>query len=42
MSIIYYSQINNQTKRINQNLKQYLQYYINNTQNNYILLLFMT
>ena len=42
MFIVYYSQINNQTKRINQSLKQYLRYYINNTQNNWISLLFMT
>ena len=34
MLIIYYSQINNQIKRINQNLKQYLRHYINNAQNN--------
>ncbi len=32
--IVYYSQINKQTKRINQILKQYLQYYINYRQNN--------
>ena len=30
MSTTFHSQINEQTKRINQNLKQYLRHYINN------------
>ena len=40
--IIYHSQTNNQTKKINQSFKQYLRHYINNTQNNWVTLLFMT
>ncbi len=39
--IIYYSITNNQTKRTNQSLEQYLRYYINNIYNNWILLLFI-
>ena len=41
MSITFHSQTNKQTKRTNQNLKQYLRHYINNTQSNWIKLLFM-
>ena len=42
MSIVYHFQTNDQTKRTNQNLEQYLRYYINNVQNNWIFLLSMT
>ena len=38
---IYHSKIDDQTKRINQILKQYLRYYMNKTQNNWIELLFI-
>ena len=38
----YHSQIDHQTKKINQFLKQYLEHYVNATQNNWIELLFMT
>ena len=31
MSITFHSQTNEQTKKTNQSLKQYLKYYINNT-----------
>jgi hypothetical protein len=39
MSIIYYPQINRQTERLNQTIKQYLRYYINYQQDNWIELL---
>ena len=39
---IYHSKIDDQTKRINRILKQYLRHYVNKTQNNWIELLFMT
>ena len=39
---IYHLKIDNQTKRMNQILKQYLRHYVNKTQNNWIELLFMT
>ena len=42
MSTTFHSQTNEQTKKVNQNLKQYLKHYINNTQSNWIKLLFMT
>ena len=42
MSIVYHSQTNDQTKKINQNFEQYLRHYINNAQNNWISLLSMT
>ena len=32
--IIYHSKTNEQTKRINQSLKQYLRHYVNDAQNN--------
>ena len=38
----YYSQIDDQTKRMNQILKQYLRHYINAIQNNWVELLFIT
>ena len=41
MSIVYNFQTNDQTKRTNRNLEQYLRHYINNVQNNWILLLSM-
>ena len=34
MSTVYHSQTNDQTKRTNQSLEQYLRHYINNAQNN--------
>ena len=34
-STVYYLQTDSQTKRLNQILKQYLQHYINYTQNNW-------
>ena len=40
--ITYHSKIDNQTKRMNQILKQYLRHYVNKTQNNWIELLFIT
>ena len=42
MSTTFHPQTNEQTKRVNQSLKQYLRHYINNTQSNWIKLLFMT
>ena len=42
MSTTYHSQTNEQTKRVNQSLKQYLRHYINNTQSNWVKLLLMT
>ena len=42
MSTTFHSQTNEQTKRANQSLKQYLKHYINNAQSNWIKLLFMT
>ena len=42
MSIVYHSQANDQTKRTNQNLEQYLRHYINNVQNNWVFFLSMT
>ena len=42
MSTTFHPQINEQTKRLNQSLKQYLRHYINSTQTNWIKLLFMT
>ena len=42
MSTTFHSQTNEQTKRMNQSLKQYLRHYINNTQFNWAKLLFMT
>ena len=41
MSTTFHSQTNEQTKRMNQSLKQYLRHYINNTQSNWVKLLFM-
>ena len=41
MSTIFHSQTNEQTKRTNQSLKQYLRHYINSTQSNWVKLLFM-
>ena len=35
----YYLQIDGQTERLNQTLEQYLRYYINYTQNNWVVLL---
>ena len=40
--IVYHFEIDGQTERINQALKQYLRHYVNNIQNNWIILLFMT
>ena len=42
MSTTFHPQTNEQTKKVNQNLKQYLRHYINNTQSNWVKLLFMT
>ena len=42
MSTIFHSQTNEQTKKTNQSLKQYLRHYINNTQSNWVKLLSMT
>ena len=42
MSTTFHPQTNEQTKRTNQSLKQYLRHYINNTQSNWVKLLFMT
>ena len=42
MFIVYHSQTNDQTKRTNQSLEQYLRHYINNVQNNWVFLLSMT
>ena len=39
ISIAYYLQIDGQTERLNQTLKQYLKHYINYIQNNQALLL---
>ena len=41
MFTTFHSQTNEQTKRVNQSLKQYLRHYINNTQSNWVKLLFM-
>ena len=41
MSTTYHSQINEQTKKTNQSLKQYLRHYVNNAQTNWVKLLFM-
>ena len=41
MSIVYHPQTDGQTEKINQILKQYLQYYINYRQNNQIELLLL-
>ena len=41
MSTTFHFQTNEQTKRMNQSLKQYLRHYINDTQLNWIKLLFM-
>ena len=41
LSIAYHSKIDDQTEKNNQALKQYLQHYVNNVQNNWIVLLFM-
>ncbi len=41
LNIVFYFQINEQTKRQNQTLKQYLKIYINYQQNNWTRLLFM-
>ncbi len=38
----YHSKIDDQIKRINQNLEQYLRHYVNKTQYNWIEILFMT
>lgn len=38
----YHSKTDDQTKRMNQTLKQYLRHYVNTTQNNWVKLLFMT
>ena len=37
--MIYYLKINKQTKKLNKNEKQYFQYYINNMQNDLVVLL---
>ena len=42
MLTTFHSQTNEQTKRVNQSLKQYLRHYINNTQFNWVKLLLMT
>ena len=42
MSTVYHFQTNDQTKRTNQSLEQYLRHYINNVQNNWVSLLSMT
>jgi len=42
MFIAYYLITNKQTKRTNQSLKQYLRHYVNNTYNNWVLLLSIT
>ena len=42
MFIVYHFQTNDQTKRTNQSLEQYLRHYINNAQNNWVSLLSMT
>ena len=39
---IYYSKTNDQIEKTNQSFEQYLRYYVNNTQTNWILFLFMT
>ena len=39
ISIAYHPQIDGQTERLNQTLKQYLKHYINYIQNNWALLL---
>jgi hypothetical protein len=36
LSIIFYPQIDRQTERINQNMEQYLRYYVNYEQDNWI------
>ena len=41
MSTTYHPQTNEQTKKTNQSLKQYLRHYINNAQTNWVELLFM-
>ena len=41
MSTTFHPQTNDQTKRTNQSLKQYLRHYINNAQSNWMKLLFM-
>ena len=41
MSITFHPQTNEQTKKTNQSLKQYLRHYINNIQSNWVKLLFM-
>ena len=41
MSISYYLQTNGQTERLNQTLEQYLRYYVNDRQDNQILLLLL-
>ena len=42
MSTTFHPQTNEQTKRTNQSLKQYLRHYINNIQSNWVKLLLMT
>ena len=42
MSTTFHPQTNEQMKRVNQSLKQYLRHYINNTQFNWVELLLMT
>ena len=42
LSIAYHFEIDNQIKRINQALKQYLQHYVNNIQNIWIIFLSIT
>ena len=41
MSTTYHSQTNEQTKKTNQSLKQYLRHYVNSAQTNWVKLLFM-
>ena len=41
MSTTYHFQTNEQTKRANQSLKQYLRHYVNNVQTNWVKLLFV-
>ena len=41
MSTVYYLKTDDQIKRINQSLEQYLRHYINNTQTNWVSLLLM-
>ena len=41
LSIAFHLQTNKQTKKTNQSLKQYLRHYINDTQSNWVKLLFM-